>query len=185
MESLFTAMGLVFVAELGDKTQLVALSFGARYRLSLVLAGLALAYTASNLVSVVVGALLGAALPSRLLGIVGGLLFIGFAIRGLLDRHEVDEAAVTPPDHAVILSVAAAVFVAELGDKTMLTTATLAAQGSPVLVWIGATVGITLSGTVGVLVGRVGGAHLPERAIRIGSSLLFAVVGVVLLATNL
>jgi putative Ca2+/H+ antiporter (TMEM165/GDT1 family) len=185
VESLVTAIGLVFVAELGDKTQLVALGFGARHRLSLVLAGMALAYTASNLVSVVVGGLLGAALPTRLLGILGGLLFLGFAVRGLLDRSHLDEAAAVPAHHAVVLSVAAAVFVAELGDKTMLTTAALAAQGSPVLVWVGATVGITLSGAVGVLVGKFGGAHLPERAIRIGSSLLFAVVGAVLLVTNL
>ena len=84
-----------------------------------------------------------------------------------------------------MLSVAVAMFVAELGDKTMLATATLAAQGNPVLVWIGATVGITLSGAVGVLVGRATGARLPERAIRIGSSVLFAVFGLVLLATNL
>lgn len=84
-----------------------------------------------------------------------------------------------------LLAALGLVFVAELGDKTMLTTATLAAQGNPVLVWIGATVGIILSGAVGVLVGRATGTKLPERAIRIGSSALFAVFGVVLLATNL
>jgi putative Ca2+/H+ antiporter (TMEM165/GDT1 family) len=76
-------------------------------------------------------------------------------------------------------------FVAELGDKTMLATATLAAQGNPVLVWIGATIGIILSGFVGVFVGRATGARLPERTLRYGSSLLFALFGVVLIATNL
>jgi putative Ca2+/H+ antiporter (TMEM165/GDT1 family) len=85
----------------------------------------------------------------------------------------------------VVLSVAVAMFVAELGDKTMLATATLAAQGRPVLTWIGATVGICLSGAVGVLVGRSVGARLPERAIRVGSSALFAAFGVALILTNL
>ena len=75
-------------------------------------------------------------------------------------------------------------FVAELGDKTMLATATLAAQGNPVLTWIGATVGICLAGAVGVLVGRSMGAHLPERAIRIGSAVLFAAFGIGLIVTN-
>ena len=75
-------------------------------------------------------------------------------------------------------------FVAELGDKTMLATATLAAQGSPVLVWIGATIGITASGAVGVFVGRAAGARLPERAVRLGSAALFATFGIFLLATN-
>jgi putative Ca2+/H+ antiporter (TMEM165/GDT1 family) len=76
-------------------------------------------------------------------------------------------------------------FVAELGDKTMLATATLAAQGTPVLVWVGATIGIVLSGALGVLLGRVFGARLPERATRIGSALLFAAFGLALIVTNL
>jgi Ca2+/H+ antiporter, TMEM165/GDT1 family len=81
--------------------------------------------------------------------------------------------------------VAIAMFLAELGDKTMLATATLAAQGNPVLVWIGATTGIILAGVLGVLVGRVFGARLPERATRIGSAILFAAVGIGLIVANL
>jgi putative Ca2+/H+ antiporter (TMEM165/GDT1 family) len=67
----------------------------------------------------------------------------------------------------------------------MLATATLAAKDNPVLTWFGATVGIVLSGTLGVLIGRVFGARLPERVTRVGSGVLFAVFGVVLLATNI
>jgi putative Ca2+/H+ antiporter (TMEM165/GDT1 family) len=195
MESLFAAMGLVFLAELGDKTQLVALGFGARYRLAPVLLGVFLAYAASNLVSVLVGSVLGAALPTRAIGIGGGILFLGFALWNLRQDgdDEPDEAAgagaeaadaIGPSHGGIVLSVAVAMFVAELGDKTMLATATLAAQDNPVLVWIGATVGICLSGAVGVLVGRSVGARLPDDAIRIGSSVLFAVFGLVLIATN-
>ena len=187
MGSLLAALGIVFLAELGDKTQLVALGFGARHRLGPVLAGVALAYAATNLLSVVVGGLLGAALPTRALGIGGGLLFIGFAMWTLRDTDgdDDDDEAIPTGRGRVVLSVAAAMFVAELGDKTMLATATLAAQGNPVLVWIGATVGIILSGSVGVLVGRATGARLPERTIRLGSSVLFAVFGVALIVLNI
>jgi putative Ca2+/H+ antiporter (TMEM165/GDT1 family) len=186
MGSLLAALGLVFVAELGDKTQLVALGMGARHRLAPVLLGVAVAYALSNLLSVVVGGLLGAALPTRALGIGGGILFLLFAAWNLRDAGEVEGQVDGVPRHGhVVVSVAVAMFVAELGDKTMLTTATLAAQGNPVLVWIGATIGITLSGAVGVLVGRATGAKLPERAIRIGSSVLFALFGVALLVANL
>jgi putative Ca2+/H+ antiporter (TMEM165/GDT1 family) len=194
MESLFAALGLVFLAELGDKTQLVALGFGARYRLAPVLLGVVLAYAASSFVSVLVGTVLGAALPTRAIGIAGGLLFLGFAAWNLRQEDEEAEGraeagdepvALGRPHGGLVLSIAIAMFVAELGDKTMLATATLAAQGNPVLVWIGATVGICLSGAVGVLVGRSVGARLPERAIRIGSSVLFAAFGVALLATNI
>jgi Ca2+/H+ antiporter, TMEM165/GDT1 family len=187
MGSMWAAMGLVFLAELGDKTQLVAMGLGARHKLAPVLIGVALAYAVTNLLSVVVGGVLGVALPTRALGIGGGVLFLGFALWNLRpegdDEDEVE--ALARPQRHVVLSVAAAMFVAELGDKTMLATATLAAQGNPVLVWIGATVGIILSGFVGVLVGRATGSRLPERTIRIGSSVLFAVFGVVLIATSI
>ena len=189
MHSLFIALGLVFVAELGDKTQLVALGFGARHRLAPVLTGVVLAYMATNLLSVVIGGLLGAALPTRAIGLVGGVLFLGFALWTLRQRDagdEGDEQADTGTgDRSVVLSVAGAMFVAELGDKTMLATATLAAEGNPVLVWVGATAGIILAGALGVLVGRWFGARLPDTVTRIGSAVVFAVVGAGLILTNL
>ena len=187
MGSLLAALGIVFLAELGDKTQLVALGFGARHRLGPVLAGVALAYAATNLLSVVVGGLLGAALPTRALGLGGGVLFIGFALWSLRPEDDDEDAEVEAAGRRgrVVLSVALAMFVAELGDKTMLATATLAAQGNPVLVWIGATIGIILSGSVGVFVGRATGARLPERTIRIGSAALFAAFGIALIALNI
>lgn len=185
MGSLLAALGLVFVAELGDKTQLVALGFGARHKLAPVLTGVVLAYAATNLLSVVVGGLLGAALPTRAIGIVGGALFLGFAAWTL--RPGGDDGTDDGPaasHRSVVMSVATAMFVAELGDKTQIATATLAARGNPVLVWIGATVGIILSGMIGVLLGRAAGARLPERATRIASAALFAAFGVALLVLS-
>jgi len=209
MSSFLAALGIVFLAELGDKTQLVALGFGARYRLGTVLAGVAAGYMASMLLSVVIGGLLGAALPTNAISIGGGLLFVAFAIVSLRSARRADDVpddasdgitgmaadgvsedgdqlglgadGAAARDTRVILSIAAAMFVAELGDKTMLATATLAAQGNPVLVWLGATVGIMLAGTVGVVIGRWLGDRLPERVIMIGSSLLFLVFGIALI----
>ena len=187
-------MGLVFVAELGDKTQLVAMGFGARHRILPVMVGMFIAYAAANLLAVVVGGLLGATLPTRALGLAGGVLFLAFAAWSL--RTPADEgdgedggevgAGAEParPARGVVASVAIAVFVAELGDKTQLATATLAAQGPPLLVWIGATLGIVASGAVGVLVGRAVGSRLSERATRIGSAVLFALFGLALLLLN-
>jgi Ca2+/H+ antiporter, TMEM165/GDT1 family len=184
MESLFAALGLVFLAELGDKTQLVAMGLGARHRLAPVMAGVALAYMATNLLSVVVGGVLGASLPTRAVGIGGGIIFLVFAAFALRAKDD-GEGDVEVRSGRVVLSVAAAMFIAEMGDKTMIATATLAAQGEPVLVWIGATIGIILSGLVGVLVGRAVGARVPERAVRIGSATLFVAFGVTLIAMNL
>jgi putative Ca2+/H+ antiporter (TMEM165/GDT1 family) len=192
MGELLTAFGVVFLAELGDKTQLVALGFGARHRLAPVLLGITLAYLATNLLSVVVGGVLGAAFPTDVISVVGGVLFLVFAVvtlrgdDGEAEADElVDEVEARAAGRSIVLTVAGAMFVAELGDKTMLATATLAASGSPVLVWIGATAGIICAGAIGVLVGRVLGARLPTHVIRVGSAILFAVFGVGLIVTGL
>lgn len=188
MGSLLAALGLVFVAELGDKTQLVALGLGARHRLGPVLAGTVVAYAAANLLSVTIGGLLGAALPTRQIGIGGGVLFLALAVWSLRSGDadaDADADAVAEGRPSVFLAVAGAMFVAELGDKTMLATSTLAAQGDPVLTWIGATLGIVASGVLAVLVGRALGTRLPERVLRTGSAALFALFGVALIAGNL
>jgi len=107
------------------------------------------------------------------------------AAAGSADPDAVPDPATGERDVHVVVSVATAMFVAELGDKTMLATATLAAQGNPVLTWIGATAGIICAGALGVLAGRMFGARLSERTTRIGSAVLFAGFGIVLIATNL
>jgi len=153
-----------------------------------VVVGVAAAYALTNLLSVVVGGLLGEALPTRAIGIGGGVLFLAFALWTL--RRSGDEGSDGAGGEgggvswvSVAVSVGAAMVVAELGDKTMLATAALAARGNPVLVWIGATIGIIASGLLGVGLGRALGARLPERATRIASAVLFAAFGVVLLVT--
>ena len=192
MSSFWSALVVVFVAELGDKTQLVALGFGARYRLRWVLTGIGLAYVATNLVSVVIGALLGAALPGNVVRIAGGILFLAFAVWTMRDpdsagpdpaNQDDDEVPVSRPPARVVMSVAGAMFVAELGDKTMLATATLASTRDPVLVWAGATLGIFLAGALGATAGRAIGDRVPERSVRIGAAALFAVFGIALLVS--
>jgi len=93
MQSLFAALGLVFVAELGDKTQMVALTFGARHKLTPVLIGVALAYMTTNLLSVIIGGLLGATLPTRAIGLIGGVLFLGFAAWTLRPDKQAEQEA--------------------------------------------------------------------------------------------
>src|SRR5690606_39091023 len=95
-EPLLAALRRVFVAEVGDHTQLVALGLGARHRLAPVLAGVAAAYMAAVLLSVAAGGLLGAALPTRALGLGGGVLFLGFAAWTLRPDPEPEEQESAP-----------------------------------------------------------------------------------------
>lgn len=189
--ALVIAFGVVFVAELGDKTQLLALGFGARHSLRTVAIGLTLGYAAANLVATVVGGILGAALPERPIQIVGGILFLGFAALAL---RRARPGTVVPDDEiaststrssgtlAVISSIAATIAVAEMGDKTQIATATLASQASPVGVWIGATLGAASSGMVGAVAGNLIGDRVPARALHLSSAVLFTAFGVAMLA---
>ncbi len=181
MESFAIAFAVVFVAELGDKTQLVAMSLAARYRTVTVLAGITIAYAITNGISVVVGGLLGAALPTTAISIAGAIAFFGFAIWTLRDEDDDDEEPDAVGGRSVLVSIIGAMVLAELGDKTMLATATLAARESPLLTWAGATLGITASGALAVAVGSVLGDRLPRRTIRIAAASLFALFGVLLL----
>ena len=186
VSALLVAAGLVFVAELGDKSQLLVLSLASHYRPLPVLAGFALAEGGANVLSVVVGGVLGATLPDAPLRIGGGVLFALFAWRAWReeDDDEDDDAPVVRASH-VVRSVAATMFVAELGDKTMLTTATLAAQQNPVLTWVGGTLGIVACGALAVVAGRALGDRLPRRGTRLASVALFVAFGVVLVVDGL
>jgi Ca2+/H+ antiporter, TMEM165/GDT1 family len=185
MEALFIAFGVVFLAELGDKTQLVALSLATRHRTITVLGGIAVAYAITNGISVIVGGLLGAALPTRAISFVGAFAFLAFAVWTYRGADDDDDDALAIGGRSVFMSIVGAMVLAELGDKTMLATATLAARDSPVFTWIGATLGITASGALAVFVGRALGDRLPRRATRVGASVLFAVFGVLLLVDAL
>ena len=186
MESLLAALGLVFIAELGDKTQLVALGFGARHRLAPVLTGVALAYMATNLLSVIVGGLLGATLPTRAIGLGGGVMFLGFAAWTLWKGgDEDDDEGLSTGSGSIVMSVAAAMFIAELGDKTMLATITLATTEEPIGTWLGSTAGMVLADAIAIAIGAVLGAKLPERPVRIGAAIAFVAFGVLLIAEGL
>ncbi len=189
--ALIIAFGVVFVAELGDKTQLLALDFGARYSLRTVAIGLTLGYGIANVVATIVGGLLGAALPDRPIQIIGGVVFLGFAViairRARSQTSEPDEgehatSVRATSTMAVIGSIAALIAVAEMGDKTQIATATLASQSSPVGVWIGATLGAASSGMVGAVAGNLIGDRIPARALQYASAALFTLFGVAMLA---
>jgi len=201
--ALVAAFGVVFVAELGDKTQLLALGFGARHRLRVVACGLALGYGSANLVAVIVGGVLGAALPERPIEIVSGAVFIGFALLALRRGLDTDaerpaegttpdttstDVEESPPDDTgrtswgAVGPIGLAIAIAEMGDKTQITTATLASQSAPIGVWVGATLGAAASGMIGAAAGRTVGHRISDRAISIASAALFAVFGVVMLA---
>lgn len=176
------AFGIVFVAEFGDKTQLALLALATRHKPWPVLAGAAAGFLIVTAFAVVAGQAVAALLPDWALRLVGGLLFLVFAV---LAAREPDEAidAVTSR-HGGWVSGFLAAAVGEMGDKTQIATAALAGAGSPWSVGIGAFLALTASAVLAVAVGaRLGKWHRPD-IIRWASVVVFAASGILLLAST-
>jgi putative Ca2+/H+ antiporter (TMEM165/GDT1 family) len=184
LAALAISFAVIFVAELGDKSQLMAMTFATRFRPWPVLLGISIATTVVHAVSVGIGYGLGAALPTSWISLVAGLAFLAFGawtLRGdTLTDAERGKAERTT--RSAIVAVSAAFFLAELGDKTMLATVTLATQHGWAGTWVGSTVGMVAADALAILVGRLLGRHLPERTIKYGAAALFAVFGLWLIA---
>jgi putative Ca2+/H+ antiporter (TMEM165/GDT1 family) len=183
VEAFLLSFAVIFVVELGDKSQLMALTFATRFRALPVLVGIGLATLLVHLGSVVIGAALGSLLPTRPIELLGGLAFLGFAgwtLRGdTLDEGE--ERRAEAATGSVILAVGVAFFLAELGDKTMLATIALATREDLLGVWLGSTAGMIAADALAIGVGRWLGTRLPERVVRIGAAAAFLVFGIVLI----
>jgi Ca2+/H+ antiporter, TMEM165/GDT1 family len=186
VEALLLSFGVVFVAELGDKSQLMTLAFAARYRLVPVLVGIAAAAAVIMALSVIVGAALGDVLPTDAMTVLAGLAFLAFGAWTLREADDDEEAVAAPRrSGSAVLTVGGAFVLAELGDKTMLATLTLAGTHSPWGTWAGAVVGMVAANLLAVAGGRALGSRLSGHTVRLAAAALFAVFGVVLLVDGL
>ncbi len=143
MEAFWLSTAIIFIAELGDKSQLMAMTFATRYKARDVLIGITIATAIVHLASVAIGFWIGDAFADHQhwIAIVAGLAFLGFAAWTLRGDELTDEEA-SKAKHATgaaILAVGVAFFLAELGDKTMLATITLATREGWLGTWIGST----------------------------------------------
>ena len=177
--ALVVSFGVIFVAELGDKSQLMALTFATRFRTLPVLIGITIATALVHLVSVAIGVGLGATIPTGWISLIAGLAFLGFGawtLRG--DRlTEEEKTRAERSNRSAIVAVSVAFFLAELGDKTMLATITLATQYGWFGTWLGSTIGMVAADALAIVVGRLLGRRLPERTIKYGAAALFAISG--------
>jgi putative Ca2+/H+ antiporter (TMEM165/GDT1 family) len=182
MGDVLAAFAVVFLAELGDKTQLVALTLAGRHPGLRVLAALGAAILVLQTLSVTAGALVSSALPERAIAAGAGVLFLGFAGWTWRTRDEDEEDEVDTAMRRGLWGVALAFFLAELGDKTMLTTAGLAADLGALPVWLGSTLAMLSATALAVVAGRGLTARVPPRVLRSIGAAAFAVVGLATLA---
>jgi Ca2+/H+ antiporter, TMEM165/GDT1 family len=185
--STVVSFGVIFVAELGDKSQLMALTFATRFRVRDVIIGITVATAIVHLASVAIGYGLGLALPTGWINLAAAIAFVIFGLWTLRgdELSEDEEDKVNRAGKRAIIAVGTAFFLAELGDKTMLATVTLATNEEPIATWLGSTAGMVAADALAIGIGAVLGARLPERAVKLFAAGSFVLFGLILIADGL
>lgn len=195
LSAALVAAGVVFLAELGDKSQLMALAMAAKHRARDVFIGMFFAILLMFAIAVGLGALLGTFLEDyrNVVTIGAGVVFLAFAVWTLSDRDDdgdedfddIDPVSASAGTRTVVTAAFTAFVVAELGDKTQLASATLAMREGFWPVYLGSVVGEVAAIGLAIVIGAVAGKHLPQRLIMYGAATLFAVFGVVMIVQGI
>jgi putative Ca2+/H+ antiporter (TMEM165/GDT1 family) len=180
---LVSSFVLLFLAEMGDKTQLMAMTLAHRYRPAPVVAGTFVAFLVLDLIAVLLGEGLARVVPRDVVLLAAAALFILFAYRSWRDSDEdepqVDEAA----QRRAFVTTFTLIFVAELGDKTQLALVALAAESGELWsVFVGGTLALWAVSLIGILVGGTVLRKIPKVWVHRAAALLFLLFGLLALA---
>lgn len=177
MGEMIKALLFVVVAEMGDKTQLLAMAMASKYKVKDVMLGVLIATIFNHALAVAVGAYLGAKIPMDAVKIVAGVAFLVFGL-WTLRGDKIDDEDNKKAKFGPIVTVAIAFFIAEMGDKTQLMTVAIAAEGSePILTLVGTTAGMLVADSIGIIGGAWMCRHVPEKYIKWVAGLIFMFFG--------
>jgi putative Ca2+/H+ antiporter (TMEM165/GDT1 family) len=179
MSVLLLAFTTIFIAEMGDRTQLLSLILATQFRKPWpIIAGIFVATIANHAVAGLIGVWIGRFLTPTILDAAVGVSMIAMAVWALIpDKIDADTKTAS---RGAFVATLIAFFIAEIGDKTQLATIALVAGYSHSVVWIivGTTLGMLAANIPVVLLGNVFANRLPLKAIHYGASALFAVIGI-------
>jgi putative Ca2+/H+ antiporter (TMEM165/GDT1 family) len=185
MSEIIKALLFVVVAEMGDKTQLLAMAIASKYKAGQVMLGVLVATILNHALAVALGSCLGSVIPMDIIKLVAAVAFLIFGLWTLrgdkLDEEETNKQKFNP-----VMTVAIAFFIAEMGDKTQLMTITIAADSvKPVFVLMGTTLGMLVADGIGIIGGAWMAKHIPEKYIKWGAGLIFIFFGTLTLYENI
>jgi putative Ca2+/H+ antiporter (TMEM165/GDT1 family) len=188
VEAFLISTGLVAVAEIGDKTQLLAVLLAARFRRPVpIILGILIATLANHALAATAGALIGDALQGPWMRWGLGTAFLAFAVWALIPDR-LDESTEERPAStalAIFWTTAMVFFLAEMGDKTQVATAALAARFQQIiLITAGTTAGMMIANAPAVLLGEALTRRLPLKYIRWGAAGIFALIGIWIMASG-
>jgi putative Ca2+/H+ antiporter (TMEM165/GDT1 family) len=176
MTAFLTSLAFVVLAEMGDKTQLLAMAFAARIRWQTVMWGVFWATAANHLLAVLAGKYLTHIVPMLWIKVAAAASFIIFGLWTI--RGDTLEGEDKRFNFSPFWTVAVAFFIAEMGDKTQLATVALAADFQTVIpVWAGTTAGMLIADAIGIIVGIVLHKKLPEKQVKWFAAIAFILFG--------
>lgn len=185
----FRIMMTEFIAEMGDKTQLMLVALTSKYKLRDIILGTAAAILVLNGLAVLAGGLVSQFIPTWLIRLVAALAFLFFALTSLKPEDEGEEDASAKGKFAFApLTVFCTFFVAELGDKTQLTAITFGANEglhAAVTVWLACSLGLFAADMIGMLVGYLLKSKMPDGLLNILAFFIFSIYGILTLRQGL
>lgn len=186
LQVFFSTFGIIFLAELGDKTQLTAMALATKYPWKRIFIGIAAAFAVLNLGAVLIGQVLFSFLPLFWIKIVSGVLFLFFGITtlraaGFSEEEEEEEERHLQGKGPIRVSFIM-ILLAEIGDKTQLVTTSLAAQhDSTIAVFAGSTLALWIVSLLGIFIGRQLTRFVSLATIHKGAGCLFLIFGAAIL----
>lgn len=168
----------IVMAEMGDKTQILALAFATKYKVQKVLLGVLIGSFLNHGLAVILGAYLSSVIPLDVIRLIAACSFIGFGLWSLKSEDD-DEEEEAKEKFGPVLTVAIAFFIGELGDKTQLTAITLSTDSSyPFFILLGTVTGMIITSGIGIFVGSKLGKRIPEFTMKLISSAIFIFFGI-------
>jgi putative Ca2+/H+ antiporter (TMEM165/GDT1 family) len=182
IEAFAVSLGAIFVSEIGDKTQVLAIMLAARFKRPWpIVLGIAVATLANHFIAGAVGAWLRLHLGATLMRGCLGVSFL-LAAAWVLKPDRADDNPKPVGRYGVFGITVTSFFLAEMGDKTQLATLMLAAKYRSLLAVVaGTTAGMLLADVPAVFLGHVAADRIPFKAVRIVAALVFAALGVLTL----
>lgn len=170
-----------FIAEMGDKTQLMLIALTSKFKIRDIIIGTAAAILVLNGIAVLAGGIVGSLIPAWLIKLVAATAFLYFAITSLKKEDDEEEDASTKGNFKwAPVTVFCTFFVAELGDKTQLTAMTFGAKeglSNALIVWLACSIGLFAADILGMLVGYILKSRMPEGILNTLAFFIFSIFG--------
>ncbi len=187
LQEFLRAFCLVFIAEIGDKSQILAMTFATRYKAVQVVIGIFIGIVLNHFIAILMGIYISNIIPIKMLQVFAGILFIAFGFVAFKSDSEVKSTSKNSNKH-VISTIAIAFFLGELGDKTQLTAMALAMEGKwPIIILAGTTLAMLSVGCLGIFIIKSLNRRIPTYIVKIISGLVFIFLGMtkIISSTNI